>query len=281
VALAHVERAREEGTPFDLIHDHCGFVTVAVGDRIAEPIVHTVHGPFGEDISPFYARHGHKVQVTCLSRYQLEQAPVGFADATVVPNPIEVEDWPFRAEKDEYLLWIGRMHPDKGAARAIDAAEEAGLPLQLAGPVQPGQEDYFATAVEPRIDGERVRYLGEVGTEEKRSLFAGARSLLMPIRWPEPFGMVMVEALACGTPVIAFPEGAAPEIVEHGETGFLVADESEMAEAARTGKVDPAACRRSVLERFDTGRVAELYEEVYRRAIERREGIKARALASF
>ncbi len=148
-----------------------------------------------------------------------------------IPNPIDLQDWPLREHKDDYLLWIGRMTAEKGPHRAIAAARAAGVPLVLAGVIQPGQQAFFDREVAPHIDGERVRFVGEVGGSVKRSLFAGARALLMPIRWEEPFGMVMVEALACGTPVIAFPEGAARELVLHGQTGFLVEDEQAMGAA--------------------------------------------------
>jgi glycosyltransferase involved in cell wall biosynthesis len=181
----------------------------------------------------------------------------------VIGNPIVVDEFPFRAEKDDYLLWIGRFSPDKGPHRAIAAARESGAGLVLAGPVQPGQEEFFARDVEPHLDGDRVRYIGEVG-EEKCELYAGARAFLMPIRWPEPFGLVMTEAMACGTPVIAFPEGSAPELVADGETGFVVGDEHEMAAAVgRLGEIDPTRCRERARERFDVAAVAEAYEGVY------------------
>ena len=139
------------------------------------------------------------------------------------------------------------MNDDKGPQRAIAAARAAGMPLVLAGPVQPGQEEFFAREVEPHIDDDAVRYVGEVGEEGKRELYTGARALLMPIRWAEPFGMVMVEAMACGTPVIAFPEGSAPEVVIDGETGFLVEDEDAMARAVgRLDEIDRERCRASV-----------------------------------
>jgi glycosyltransferase involved in cell wall biosynthesis len=129
--------------------------------------------------------------------------------------------------------------------------------------VQPGQEEFFAREVEPHIDGERVRYIGEVG-DEKGDLYAAARALLMPIRWPEPFGLVMTEAMACGTPVIAFPEGSAPELVLDGETGFVVDDEQAMAEAIRRlDEIDPARCRSSTEERFDVAPVAQAHERAY------------------
>jgi glycosyltransferase involved in cell wall biosynthesis len=182
---------------------------------------------------------------------------------SVIGNPIVVDDYPFREDKDDYLLWIGRLDEDKGPDRAIAAAQESETPLVLAGPVQPGQEEFFATEVEPHVDGEQIKYVGEVG-EEKGDLYAGASALLMPIRWPEPFGLVMTEAMACGTPVIAFPEGSAPEIVLDGETGFVVDDEHEMAAAVGSlDEIEPARCRESARERFDVTTVAEEYERAY------------------
>jgi glycosyltransferase involved in cell wall biosynthesis len=256
-------RMEQSDPPFDVLHDHCGFTAFAFADRIATPLVHTLHGPFTDDTSAFYARHADKASAVALSRYQAEQAPDELEVVAVIGNPIVVADFPFRDEKDDYLLWIGRLNDEKGPQRAITAAREAGARLVLAGPVQSGQRDFFEREVEPHIDGDRVRYIGEVG-DEKRELYAGARALLMPIRWPEPFGLVMTEAMACGTPVIAFPEGSAPELVLDGETGFVVEDEHAMAEAVvRLGEIDPARCRSSAEERFDVAPVAEAYERAY------------------
>jgi len=261
-ALAAIEA---DSTGYDLIHDHSGFVALAFADRLRTPLLHTLHGPFDERTYGFYRRHGHKAPLVAISAAQLRTAPPGLRVVGVIPNPLRTDEWPFAADKDDYLLWIGRMAPVKGPHRAIAAARRAGRPLVLAGPVQPGQEQFFAEEVEPHIDGESVRYVGEVGGVEKQRLFARASALLMPIRWPEPFGMVMIEALACGTPVIAFAEGAATEIVTNGETGFLVADEEAMAAAVgRLDEIDPARCREVVRERFDVARVAEAYESAYR-----------------
>ncbi len=270
VATAYdsVERAAAQGLPFDVVHDHSGFTAVAMGNRVSAPVVHTLHAPFNDETRPFYTRHGHKVRLVAISRYQLEHAPAGVHVTDVVPNPIRVEDWPFHESKDDYLLWMGRMDPAKGAHRAIAAARAAGLRIVLAGPVQPGQEGYFHTEIEPHIDAGKVSFVGEIGGARRMELFARAKAFLMPISWAEPFGMVMVEALACGTPVIAFPEGAASEIVIDGENGFHVADEQGMAAAvACLDAIDPARCRESVAARYDARIVAQGYEAVYRSAI--------------
>jgi glycosyltransferase involved in cell wall biosynthesis len=247
-----------------------------MADRVATPFVHTLHGPFDEAACAFYAAHGRKALLVALSEHQRSGAPEAAGEIAVVPNPLRVEEWPFGAEKEDFVLWIGRMSPDKGPHRAIAAARAAGVPVVLAGPVQPGQEDYFAEEIEPHVDGSSVRYAGEADSDAKRALYAAARGLLMPIRWPEPFGLVMVEAMACGTPVIAFPEGAAPELVIEGETGFLVDDEDAMAAAiARLGEVDPARCRSATDERFGVDAVALGYEDVYRRASRSSEAVLA------
>jgi glycosyltransferase involved in cell wall biosynthesis len=238
-----------------------------MADRLSVPLVHTLHGPFTEAASRFYAEHGPKASIVAISQAQLADAPEAMGRGHVVHNPIDCAEWPFCAEKDDFLLWLGRMSPDKGPDRAIAAARAAGARLVLAGPVQPGQESYFAERVEPQLGQDGIEYVGEADAARKRELYRHARALLMPIRWPEPFGLVMVEALACGTPVIAFAEGSAPEIVEDGRTGFIVDDEDAMAEAVgRLGEIDPATCRESCEQRFGVPAVVRGYEQVYREA---------------
>jgi glycosyltransferase involved in cell wall biosynthesis len=238
-----------------------------MADRLDFPFVHTVHGPFDQDTVPYYAVHGVKGDLVCISHAQRRAAPDEANVAGVVHNPIDVDSWPVGYHKQDYLLWLGRIVPEKGPQRAIRVAKQSGRPLVLAGPVQPGGERFFATQIEPHIDGRKIRWVGEVGGVRKQRLFAEAFAFLMPIRWPEPFGMVMVESLAAGTPVLAFPEGAAPEIVEHGVTGFLVEDEEQMADfVERCADIDPRACRRGA-ERFAPDHVAMRYEGMYRQAL--------------
>jgi glycosyltransferase involved in cell wall biosynthesis len=187
----------------------------------------------------------------------------------VVPNPIDLDEWPFQQEKDDGLPFLGRLDPDKGPHRAIEAARRAGRQLALAGPVQPEGEKFFADEVEPHLEDARVRYLGPLGADDKREALARAAGLLMPIEWAEPFGLVMIEALATGTAVIAFERGAAAEIVIDGEDGFLVSDVDGMVAAiGRLHEIDPRRCRRSV-ERFDVDTVCAAYEDVYADAISR------------
>jgi glycosyltransferase involved in cell wall biosynthesis len=267
----HVSRAFEEidlatgDESFDVIHDHCGFTALAMADRIQTPLLHTLHGPFTTSTSAFYARHGHKAALVGISRAQLSSAPAGLRAVGAIPNPIDMRTWTLREQKDDFLFWIGRMTPEKGPHRAIAVARAAGLPLVLAGVIQPGQQDFFDREVAPHIDGEAVRFLGEVEGSLKRSLFARARGLLVPIRWEEPFGMVMIEAMACGTPVIAFPEGAARELIVEGKTGFLVEDEAAMAAAvSHLPSLLPRNCRDWVAEHCDVDAVAAAYERAYR-----------------
>jgi glycosyltransferase involved in cell wall biosynthesis len=266
-AFAAFEHAERAGEAFDLVHDHCGFTPLAMADRQPLPLVHTVHGPFDTDTSEFYSHHSRKGLIVCISRSQAGMAPDGVEVGAVVHNPIDVEAWPVGTSKEDYLLWLGRFVPEKGPQRAIAVARATGRPLVLAGTVQPRHERFFATEISPHIDGEQIRFAGEVGGARKQKLFADAHAFLMPIRWPEPFGMVMVEALAAGTPVLAFAHGAAPEIVEHGKSGFLVEDEHEMAAVVeQAGNLDPMDCRRSA-ERFSPDRVATRYEAAYHAAI--------------
>jgi glycosyltransferase involved in cell wall biosynthesis len=250
---------------FDVIHDHCGFTGLSMANRIDTPLVHTLHGPFTADTAAFYAYHGHKATLVGISQAQLASAPPSLGPITSIPNPIDLRAWPLEKRKGDYLLWIGRMTPEKGPHRAIAAARAVDVPLVLAGVIQPGQQAFFEREVAPHIDGQKVRFVGEVGGSAKRSLFARARGLLMPIRWDEPFGMVMIEALACGTPVIAFAEGAARELVINGKTGFLVDDERAMIDAiSQLHMIDPAECRAWVSQHCDVEVVAAAYERTYR-----------------
>lgn len=267
-AFDGIGEAVAAGRPFDIVHDHSGFTAWAFAGRLEVPLIHTLHGPFTNETRDFYRRHARKGWAIAISRYQARRAPAELRIVDTIYNPLVVDDFPLVEEKSGYLLWVGRMNEEKGPQRAIAAARRAEKPLVIAGPVQPGQEEFFAREIEPHIDGDEVTYMAEIGGPKKAKLFAHATAFLMPIRWPEPFGLVMTEAMACGTPVIAFPEGSASEVVRHAETGFLVNDEEEMATAVgRVAELEPARCREYVRERFDIVAVTEAHERAYRRVV--------------
>ena len=264
-AFDAIDAAAEGGDGYDVVHDHTRFGALAMAHRLETPLVHTLHGPFEPDVTPFYCAHGHKARLVALSASQRSGAPAALRDSIeVIHNPLAVDRWKFVAEPGDYVLWMGRMSEAKGPHRAIRSARLAGVPLIVAGPIQPGQEEFFAREVAPGIDGHAARYVGEVRGEQRMRLFGNARGLLMPIRWAEPFGMVMIEAMACGTPVIAFPEGSAGELVIDGENGILADGEREMARAiGELDLIDRFRCRELAAERFDVPRIAASYERVY------------------
>lgn len=263
VAWALDEIARDGR--FDVVHDHSGFLAVAFGGELRLRMVHTVHCAFDPAAYGFYEQFRDAVSYVSISDFQRTLGPAGMRWAATVYNAIPVDGWPFRARKDDYLLAFGRVCEDKGFHLAIEVARRTGLRLLMAGVVQDWYRDYYEQRIAPHVDGERIVYLGEVGDDEKRELFAGARAFLFPILWPEPFGIVMIEAMAAGTPVIALRDGSVPEVVEDGVGGFVCADVDEMVAAVgRLGEIDPEACRASVARRFSVEAMAAGYEAVYR-----------------
>ena len=269
--LGHVMAAYEAVAACEVVHDHTmiGPVLHAEAGRPGVPVVTTIHGPLNVELLEIYTRIAAKVPLIAISRAQLRdhaQLPV----EAVIHHGVDVEDFPVGAGDVGYCLYLGRMVAEKGARRAILAARKAGMKVLLAGKMrEPWETSYFESEVEPLL-GDDARYLGEVPLDEKRRLLGGARATLFPIRWNEPFGLVMLESLACGTPVLAFAEGAAPEVVAHGRTGYLCRDESEMAEAlAAIGDIDRAECRADVEVRFSTERMAREHAELFERVLTR------------
>ncbi len=257
-----------EAGEFDLIHDHSGFIAVAFSRYLATPMVHTVHCAFDAAAYGFYEQFKREVGYIGISEYQQSMAPPGMDWAGLAYNAIAVEQWPYTPEKDDYLLAFGRVCEAKGFHLSIEAARRAGRRLIMAGVLQEPYREYFETMVAPHIDGDRVVYEGEVSDARKRELFAHAHAFVFPITWPEPFGLVMIEAMACGTPVVALRQGSVPEVVDDGVTGFVVDDfDAFVAAVDRVGEIDPAACRRTVEERFTVARMVADYETIYRRVL--------------
>ena len=267
--IVHSLAAYLRADEFDVIHDHDGLAGRAMGAvahrLIGTPVVATLHGP--ADVDTQLALNALRADLHFIAISDSQRR--GFPDldfAGTIPNAIDVEHMPYCTEKDDYLLFVGRMTPDKGAHTAVDVAQRLDRRLIMAGKVNEGPErEYFAARVEPRLS-DRVRFLGEVDHDTKVRLYERARCTLFPIQWPEPFGLVMIESLACGTPVIATRHGSVPEVIEHGRTGFIVDDADGMVEAfAHIDEIDPAECRRAVEKRFGRDAFVTAHEAVYAR----------------
>jgi glycosyltransferase involved in cell wall biosynthesis len=263
--LRHVLHCYERQEDFDLISDHTGMLAASIGGSLRTPVAHTVHGPLDGLPGAMY-RQIHSVAPTVglisISLNQRKPEPqlnwIGNC-----PNALDFELYPFphdRTARGEYLLFLGRMSPDKGAHRAVTTAIEAGVPLKLAGKLrEPGERHYFDEFVRPHLS-DQIEYLGEVSHGEKVELLQHARAVLFPIEWEEPFGLVMIESMACGTPVIATRWGAVPEVIDDGLSGVIV-DEWRHAAAAleRADRISPEACRSYAEERFAPERMVADY----------------------
>jgi glycosyltransferase involved in cell wall biosynthesis len=261
--LHHVLSAYEALHDVDVVHDHTIIGPVYAALRPDLAVVTTNHGPFDDALIAVYREASRRVPVLAISRAQAESAgelPI----ARVIHHGIDVSQMPFGSGADGPCVFLGRMGPDKGAHRAARIARAAGVPLLIAAKMrEPGEHRYFEESVVPLL-GDGIEYVGEVDQQHKLSFLADARALINPICWPEPFGLVMVEALACGTPVLAFPAGAAPEIVADGRTGFLCANEHEMVRRIHeVDRLDRQACRSEVEQRFSVERMVAEHLEVY------------------
>jgi glycosyltransferase involved in cell wall biosynthesis len=267
--LRHVMHAYEAVQDCDIVHDHTVMGPV-YGQRFRNlPAVTTIHGPFNDELTDIYIRVADRVPVVCISHAQRKRVP-RIPIARVIHHGIDARQFQFSDGGGDYALFLGRMSPDKGAHRAIEVARKADVPLLLAAKMREAWEfEYFEMQVKPYLSDE-IQYLGEVPHEHKLELLAGAKAVLFPIRWAEPFGMVMLEAMACGTPVLAFPEGAAPEVIDDGRTGYLCHDESEMADALRRiDRIDRADCRAAVEGYFSAERMVREHVELYQDILNR------------
>lgn len=257
--FAHLAHVFERAGEFDLIHNQADFPAHAFSGLVDTPMVTTIHGFSSDRILPMYAPYQDRVNFVAISDADRHTS---LRYAATIHHGIPLDDFPFDATGGDDLLFFGRMHPDKGAADAIAAAKTSGRRLHMAGIVQ--DDRYWREEVEPHIDGERVVYHGAVGGKARTDLLGGSRALLHLIGFDEPFGLSVVEAMACGTPVIAYNRGSMPELIDHGVNGFLV-DTLDEAIAAidRVAEIDRADCRRIVAERFSVEAMAERYHALY------------------
>src|SRR3954453_22563129 len=264
-ALACFERAGD----FDVINDHSGPLAIPLGGLADTAVLHTVHGPLNGDPGRIYEGLGRLAPTVGLISISLNQRKPkpDLTWAGNCPNALDLQLYPCKPHPGDYLLFLGRMSPDKGAHRAIWVAKETGLPLKLAGKKQDLKEErYFHELVEPHLDDE-IEYLGEVTHGEKVELLQNARATLFPIEWEEPFGLVLIESMACGTPVIATRHGAVPEVIEDGVSGIIVHDYRAMPAAlAQADRFEPLELRRLAQERFSQERMVADYVAAFEAA---------------
>ena len=245
---------------FDVVHVNDA-LAVPLSRFLPMPVIHTLHHPHEPVLSSLYARHDW-IQYVAISRAQagLEAMP----HLTTIHHGIRVEDYRVRERKQPYLAFLGRMAPVKGPHLAIEVARRAGMPLKLAGEIQPLFRDYWESMIEPHIDGRNVEFVGEASLDVKNELLSNASALLFPIQWNEPFGLVMIEAMACGTPVLALPGGAVGEVVADGVSGWICSSPAEMAQRAVDLRIPAASCRSYVERHFSMARMTRNYEALYR-----------------
>jgi glycosyltransferase involved in cell wall biosynthesis len=260
----HISAVFEQAGEFDLIHNSFDFLPLTYSGLVDTPVLTTIHGFSSEQIVPVFEKYnesGYYVAISDADRHERLDY------VATIHHGIELGDFELEEKPGDYLLFFGRIHPDKGTVEAIDVAERAGMPLVIAGIVQ--DSGYFEELVEPRVTGKDVSYVGPVGPKARGCLLGGARALLHLVNFEEPFGFSVVEAMACGTPVIATRRGSLAEIIRHGENGFLVDTQEEAVGAVdASSSLDRAAVRASVEERFDVERMVDEYLAVYQRVVE-------------
>jgi glycosyltransferase involved in cell wall biosynthesis len=265
--LLHVEQVAKRAREFDVIHFHIALLHSPLFRRLQVPHVTTLHGRLDlPELSAFYREYGEMPQVS-ISDAQRQPIPHARWVGTI-HHGLPAGELKFSPRGGEYLAFLGRISPEKRADRAIAIAKACGWRLKIAAKVDPADRDYFEREIRPLLDHPLVEFIGEIGETQKSAFLGGAKALLFPIDWPEPFGLVMIEALACGTPVIAFRGGSVEEILEHGVTAFIVDNLDEaIAATRRVGELSRFTCRRAFDRRFTSAHMAAGYTQLYRRLI--------------
>jgi glycosyltransferase involved in cell wall biosynthesis len=256
---AHIANVFEHASDFDVIHNGFDFLPLTYSGLVETPVVTTIHGFSSPKILPVYERYDASTTYVAISRADRHPR---LHYAAVIHHGIEVGAFALHRDPGEHLLFFGRIHPDKGTAAAIDVAARAGRRLVIGGIVQ--DERYFREEIEPRIDGDRVRYLGPVSAADRSDVLGAAHALLHLIDFDEPFGYSVVEAMACGTPVIAYRRGSMEELIDEGRTGYVVSNADDAVRAVATaGDLDRFAIRARAVERFAIGTMIDQYCDLY------------------
>ena len=262
----HISELFERADDFDIMHNHFDFLPLTYTGLITTPFLTTIHGFSSPGILPVYKKYNHKVFYVSIS--DADRSP-DLDYIKTIHHGIDLKQFDFQPEPDDYLLFFGRIHPDKGAREALEIARACHKKLIMAGIIQ--DETYYHQYVEPHLDEQCAVYVGSVGPVQRNLLLKKACALLHPINFNEPFGLSVVESMACGTPVIAFDRGSMPELIEDGKTGFLVSTVDEAIKAvAQIKDIDRASCRRRVEQHFTVDRMVEEYIQVYETILEKR-----------
>jgi glycosyltransferase involved in cell wall biosynthesis len=259
--LTHATWASDHAKDCDVLHVNSA-PALALSRRAGKPIVYTIHHPLERALLDFYKQHP-EVDYVAISDFQRRQHAM--PKIRTIHHGIRMQDYQAPIDRRrEYFAFLGRIAPVKGTHNAIAVAQRTGIPLKIAGQVQPIYRDYYEMKVKPHIDGKLIEYIGEVDLAAKNELLGGALALLFPIEWHEPFGLVMIEAMACGSPVLAFPGGSVEEVVQQGIGGYVCRDVDAMVAATAQLPLDPAMVRAYAAERFSVDRMVEQYVNLYR-----------------
>lgn len=256
----HISSLFEEADQYDLIHNHFDYLPLTYTGMTTTPVVSTIHGFSSAGILPVYKKYNHSVYYVSIS--DSDRSPDLSYTATVY-HGLELGQFHFQAAPDDYLLFFGRIHPEKGVRESIEIAKKSGRRLIIAGIIQ--DQSYFKLQVEPELVPGKIDYIGSAGPDKRSRLLGNSAALLHPIRFDEPFGLSVIEAMACGSPVIAFQRGSMPELIRHGHNGYLVSDTAEAVSAvAELGKIRREDCRAHIERYFTAERMAEDYISVYK-----------------
>jgi len=266
--IVMLERVAQEAAEFDVIHYHIDYLHFPTTRRTPQHHLTTLHGRLDlPDLVPLYREYR---EMPVISISDAQRRPLEWANwQATVYHGLPRDLYPFTETPGDYFAFLGRISPEKGCDRAIEIARRVRVPLKIAAKIGEADQEYFDQAIRPLLREPGVEFLGEIAEHDKGAFLGGARALLFPIDWPEPFGLVMIESMACGTPVLAFPRGAVPEILEAGVTAHFGSTVDELVEAAgRLGELDRRICRETFERRFSDVRMSHDYERVYRRIME-------------
>ena len=260
----HISHLMEMSNQYDIIHNHFDFLPLTYSRLIKTPMITTIHGFSSPRIIPVYEKYNAFTSYVSIS--DADRCP-GLDYLATIYHGANPDDFTFKDTKENYLLYFGRIHPEKGTHAAIEIARKSGYPLIIAGLIQ--DENYYHSMVKPFIDGKSIRYVGNVGHKERNYLLGCAKALLHPIYFEEPFGLSVLEAMMCGTPVIAFSRGSMPELIVTGQTGFLVKTISEAIETVKKlDKIDPKNCRDHACRKFSVERMIDQYIASYKTVLD-------------